>query len=111
MKRSNLMKLFAIMLVAVMALSLFACADDETVTTTEAPGEDTTESTTTGETTTVTTEATTEATTESASVEEVTIDVLPDTTGCGGTVSIIGLALVSAIASCAVLVSKKKEDK
>ena len=77
------------------------CGDTVTVETTETE-ELTTEAATTEE-------ATTEATTESVSVEEITIDVLPNTAGCGGTVSITGLALVSAIASCAVLVSKKKE--
>ena len=83
-----------------------SCGDTVTPETTVTT-ETTTEEATTEEP--ATEESTTEATTESVSVEEVTIDVLPDTNGCGETVSITSLALVLAIASCAVLVSKKKE--
>ena len=78
--------------------------------TTEAP---TTEAPTTApETEAPTTEAVvTEApTTEAPATEAPTTEAPVDEKGCGSSVAAMGIALVAALGTCAVVVSKKKED-
>ena len=80
-----------------------------TDTTPVVPGTDTTpvESESVAETTPVVSDTETEpAATESDSVAETE----PTDDSCGGTVSIMGLALVAALGACGVVATKKKEE-
>ena len=55
--------------------------------------------------------ATTEpATTEPATSEDVTTEPATTKGGCGGSIGLMGLALVATLGTCAVVATKKKED-
>ncbi len=75
--------------------------------TTEAP---TDAPTTDAPTEAPTTEAPTDAPTQAPVTEAPTTEAPEDEGGCGSSVALMGIALVAALGSCAVVVSKKKED-
>ncbi len=75
--------------------------------TTEAP---TDAPTTDAPTEAPTTEAPTDAPTQAPVTEAPTTEAPEDEGGCGSSVAAMGIALVAALGTCAVVVSKKKED-
>ena len=78
------------------------CGDVREVATTE---EATTEEPTTEE------ETTEEVTTEEVTSEEATTEEVKQSGGCSGSVSLMGIALVATLGTCAVFATKKKNEE